>query len=78
MHSRGHYLDNPYGESTVQINLNSGPGRGSGRSDSQPGSAPLEKAYNALRAKDYDQAMAGFQQAIALAPNRASIHKDLA
>ncbi len=39
---------------------------------------PLEQAYSALREKNYDQAVAGFQQAIALAPSRASIRKDLA
>ncbi len=43
-----------------------------------PAYAPLEKAYDALRAKDYDVVIAAFQQALALAPDRASIHKDLA
>ena len=43
-----------------------------------PAYGPLEQAYAALRAKSYDQAIAGFRQAIALAPNRAAIHKDLA
>jgi Tfp pilus assembly protein PilF len=43
-----------------------------------PAYAPLEKAYSALRAKDYDLAIASFERAIALAPNRASIRKDLA
>ncbi len=43
-----------------------------------PAYGPLEQAYAALREKNYDQAVAGFRQAIALAPNRASIHKDLA
>jgi tetratricopeptide (TPR) repeat protein len=38
----------------------------------------LEGAYQAQRDKNYDQAIAGFEQAIALAPDRASIHKDLA
>jgi Tfp pilus assembly protein PilF len=40
--------------------------------------APLQQAYDALRQKDYDHAIAGFQQAIALAPNRPAIRKDLA
>jgi len=40
--------------------------------------APLEQAYAALREKNYDQAIAGFRQAIALAPDRAPIRKDLA
>jgi Flp pilus assembly protein TadD len=43
-----------------------------------PAYQPLERAYQALRGKNYDQAIAGFEQAIALAPGRASIRKDLA
>jgi tetratricopeptide (TPR) repeat protein len=43
-----------------------------------PAYQPLQQAYDALRLKNYDQAVAGFQQAIALAPNRATIRKDLA
>jgi Tfp pilus assembly protein PilF len=43
-----------------------------------PAYKPLESAYQGLREKNYDQAIAGFQQAIALAPERASIRKDLA
>jgi len=43
-----------------------------------PAYQPLERAYQALREKNYDQAVAGFQQAITLAPDRASIRKDLA
>jgi Flp pilus assembly protein TadD len=46
--------------------------------DSDPAYRPLQQAYDALRQKSYDQAIAGFEQAIALAPNRASIRKDLA
>ena len=38
----------------------------------------LEAAYRALRANQYDEAVRGFQQAIAAAPDRASIRKDLA
>ncbi len=43
-----------------------------------PAYAPLQAAYDALRAKDYDRAIASFRQAIAIAPGRAAIHKDLA
>ncbi len=43
-----------------------------------PAYQPLTQAYDALRQKNYDQAVAGFEQAIALAPDRASIRKDLA
>ena len=39
---------------------------------------PLERAYQALRAKDYDAAVAGFLKGIEAAPGRASIRKDLA
>jgi Flp pilus assembly protein TadD len=46
--------------------------------DSDPVYRPLQHGYDALRDKKYDQAVAAFQQAIALAPNRASIRKDLA
>jgi Tfp pilus assembly protein PilF len=43
-----------------------------------PAFAPLDKAYAALRAKDYDAAIAEFRRAIAAAPDRSAIHKDLA
>jgi Tfp pilus assembly protein PilF len=43
-----------------------------------PAYKPLESAYQGLREKNYERAIAGFEQAIALAPDRASIHKDLA
>ena len=39
---------------------------------------PLTRAYRALSAKDYQAAIDGFQTAIAAAPQRASIRKDLA
>lgn len=39
---------------------------------------PADQAYEALRAKDYDRAIADFQQAISLTPGRADIRKDLA
>lgn len=40
--------------------------------------APLTRAYDALRARDYDAAIAGFLEGIKAAPERAAIHKDLA
>ena len=43
-----------------------------------PAYTQLEQAYAALRARNYDQAVASFERAIALAPDRASIRKDLA
>lgn len=39
---------------------------------------PLARAYEALRAGDYDTAVAGFLKGIEAAPGRASIRKDLA
>jgi Tfp pilus assembly protein PilF len=42
-----------------------------------PAYAVLEKAYKSLNAQDYDRAIAGFQEAAALAPDRAVIHKQL-
>ena len=38
----------------------------------------LQHAYAALHEKNYEDAIAGFEQAILLAPDRASIRKDLA
>lgn len=43
-----------------------------------PAYAPLEKAYEALRTKDYDRAIAAFQQAVKIAPDRPAMRKDLA
>jgi tetratricopeptide (TPR) repeat protein len=43
-----------------------------------PAYAPLEKAYAALRVKDYDHAIAAFQEAIRIAPDRPAMRKDLA
>ncbi len=43
-----------------------------------PAYAPLEKAYAALRVKDYDRAVAAFQEAIKIAPDRPAMRKDLA
>ncbi len=39
---------------------------------------PLDRAYAALRNNDYETAIAGFREAITLAPTRAAIHTDLA
>jgi Flp pilus assembly protein TadD len=43
-----------------------------------PAYAPLTRAYTALRARDYDPAIAAFLQAIAASPARPDIRKDLA
>jgi tetratricopeptide (TPR) repeat protein len=42
-----------------------------------PAYEPVARAYDALRARDYDAAIAGFLRGIELAPNRPSIRKDL-
>ncbi len=42
------------------------------------GQTQLDRAYDALRAKDYDHAIAAFQQSVALAPERLDIRTDLA
>jgi Tfp pilus assembly protein PilF len=44
----------------------------------QPPDRPLDQAYAALRAKNYDDAIRNFEQAAVLAPARSSIRKDLA
>jgi Tfp pilus assembly protein PilF len=43
-----------------------------------PAYAELDRAYQSLQAKEYDRAIAGFERAIALAPDRPSVRKDLA
>jgi Tfp pilus assembly protein PilF len=42
-----------------------------------PAYQPLTRAYDALRARDYDTAVANFLKGIELAPERESIRKDL-
>jgi Tfp pilus assembly protein PilF len=43
-----------------------------------PAYEPLTRAYDALRARDYDAAVAGFRKALEAAPERAAVRKDLA
>jgi Tfp pilus assembly protein PilF len=43
-----------------------------------PAYPSLEKAYSALRAKDYDRAVASFNDAVKIAPDRPALRKDLA
>jgi len=49
-----------------------------GAQPADPAYASLDRAYAALRAHDYDTAVAQFQSAVALSPRRAAIRKDLA
>jgi Tfp pilus assembly protein PilF len=44
----------------------------------EPGNAELTRAYKALEAKDYDAAVAAFQQGLLKQPGNAGAHKDLA
>jgi tetratricopeptide (TPR) repeat protein len=39
---------------------------------------PAQKAYDALRARDYDHAIAWFREALSAAPRQAALRKDLA
>lgn len=43
-----------------------------------PAYVALERAYSALRQKDYDAAVTAFEAALTLVPKRAAVHKDLA
>ncbi len=43
-----------------------------------PSYAPLTRAYEALKQKNYDDAVTGFVEGIRLSPHRADIRKDLA
>src|SRR5580765_7779865 len=43
-----------------------------------PAYASLDRAYAALRVKNYEAAIQGFEQSAKLEPGRASIRKDLA
>lgn len=45
--------------------------------NSDPAYESLSRAYEALQARDYDTAVANFLKGIELAPDRASVHKDL-
>ena len=42
-----------------------------------PAWEPLDKAFSALRAKDYDTAIRYFEQAADISPKRADIRKNL-
>ena len=44
----------------------------------EPGNAELTRAYKALETKDYDAAVAAFQQGLLKQPGNAGAHKDLA
>ena len=48
-----------------------------GAQQGDPAYEPLERAYEALRAKDYERAIESFRKAVELAPERAPVRKDL-
>ncbi len=43
----------------------------------QDAGAVLNRAYGQLRLKNYDQAVSGFRQALALDPSQVQVYKDL-
>ncbi len=43
-----------------------------------PAWAALDRAYNALKAQDYEAAITGFEEALAISPSRVDVRKDLA
>lgn len=49
-----------------------------GQGPPDPAREPLEKAYAALKARDYEAAIAGFVKALEISPGRAVVRKDLA
>ena len=51
---------------------------GTARAQLGPDASPGDQAYDALRAKDYDRAIADFRLALVSAPENAPIRKDLA
>src|SRR5262245_48246470 len=47
-------------------------------SDKDPAYAFREQAYEAVRTKDWDRAIAAFEKALQAQPGRPDVHKDLA
>ena len=73
----GHYLDTSVPKSILFLALAAAAFSQTRQTTIDPAYAELDKAYQALKAKDYDHAIAGFERAIALAPDRPSVRKDL-
>ena len=74
----GHYLDSPVQKRILFLACAAVAFSQTPPATSDPAYAELDKAYQELKAKKYDSAIAGFERAIALAPDRPSVRKDLA
>ena len=74
----GHYLDSPVQKRILFLACAAAAFSQTPPAPIDPAYAVLDKAYQELKAKKYDSAIAGFERAIALAPDRPSIRKDLA
>jgi Tfp pilus assembly protein PilF len=75
---RRHYLNNPVQKRVLFLAFAAVAFSQTPQTTVDPAYAELDKAYQALRTKEYDRAIAGFERAIALAPDRPSVRKDLA
>jgi Tfp pilus assembly protein PilF len=74
----GHYLDTPVQKRIFLLAYAAVAFSQTPQITTDPAYAELDKAYQALKVKEYDRAIAGFERAIALAPDRPSVRKDLA
>ena len=74
----GHYLDSPVQKRILFLACAAAAFSQTPPAPIDPAYAELDKSYQELKAKKYDSAIAGFERAIALAPDRPSVRKDLA
>ena len=78
MPTSGHYLDSPVQKRILFLACAAVALSQPQPAAVDPAYTELDKAYQELKAKNYDSAIAGFERAIALAPDRPSVRKDLA
>jgi Tfp pilus assembly protein PilF len=74
----GHYLDIPVPKRILFLAFAAAAFSQTPRAALDPAYTELDQAYRALKAKEYEHAIAGFERAIALVPDRPSVRKDLA
>jgi len=74
----GHYLDIPVPKRILFLAFAAAAFSQTPKATLDPAYAELDQAYRALKVKEYEQAIAGFERAIVLAPDRPSVRKDLA
>jgi len=74
----GHYLDSPVQKRILFLACAAAAFSQTPPTPLDQAYAELDKAYQELKDKRYDIAIAGFERAIALAPDRPSVRKDLA